>query len=407
MRVVLGARVFHPVNALEGTTFGNVRRVESYQRRGREMSRSTGSRFVASLATLLCLVALGASGTASSASTADSEDVTANPEVSLEGGWAQEAFAAYLEALQAADEDALIDAAWHGDFGTVLVAPGYVSDARELARAYGAHVKVSSGKGIPLASRGEVESAAMSAVAKAHDLVFSTRYDPARNALVVTVYVEATPLRQGESQSIESSARSVTKGSGIAVVVETSTEETPVMQASQGGEPYTSGCTGGFMAFKGSAAGILTAAHCTTKPATYDGATTGTTSIATNYDFRFTALSGSALENKIRTGASTYNAITSSGTPVPGLAICKYGSNTKRTCGTVNQSFGCIYFGGTAYTCGLFNTTTVMSGPGDSGGPWYVGSRAYGIHYGATSTQSYFTGINTLSNFAGVYLKTT
>lgn len=365
------------------------------------------------LSAALAIAILTSAGGVSSAAQPDDDSVSSDTttgdllETATEDGAAQERFSQLIESLEGLGDDVIIDVVWYGSSGAIVVSPGYVSTANRLADQVGADAIITAGNGLPFADRAELETTAMEAVAETHDIVFGARYDPIRNALVITVYVNESDLGPGDLRSIAGSAHSVTKGSGIDIVVETTTEYPPMTQSTtQGGENYGTGCTGGFIGWRGSVQGIITARHCTTTPSTYDGDTTGSTTTATSYDLRFTALSGGSPENKIRISSSSFRTITSYSAPYVGMSICKYGRTTGYGCGTVEAYYGCLYTGGNTYACGLYYTTSRMTEGGDSGGPWFYGNCAYGIHYGADSASSWLTGINYAKSSISAYPKT-
>ena len=96
------------------------------------------------------------------------------------------------------------------------------------------------------------------------------------------------------------------------------------------------GCTGGFIANRGASYGITTSAHCTSKPATYDGDTTGTTYVASNNrDVRFTTLSGDTPQNQFRYNFGLYRTITSTG-----IVTTLFGRNFRR-CASVAIASAC------------------------------------------------------------------
>lgn len=60
---------------------------------------------------------------------------------------------------------------------------------------------------------------------------------------------------------------------------------------------------------------------------------------------------------------------------------------------------------GQTYTVGgLCRTTDQVTAGGDSGGPWFFGTTAYGIHHGSNSLGSYFSLINNALNKTRVNL---
>ncbi|MEV0830096.1 S1 family peptidase [Nonomuraea rubra] len=64
--------------------------------------------------------------------------------------------------------------------------------------------------------------------------------------------------------------------------------------------------------------------------------------------------------------------------PARGQSLCNFGRNTGRKCSTTVYSVGeCNNF-----YCGLIAATAHVTDRGDSGGPWYFNTTAYGIHHG-------------------------
>ncbi len=59
------------------------------------------------------------------------------------------------------------------------------------------------------------------------------------------------------------------------------------------------------------------------------------------------------------------------------MGLCKNGVTTKAGCSTVLKLGHCA-----DAICNLVLMEDHITDDGDSGGPWYLGSTAYGIHYG-------------------------
>jgi hypothetical protein len=173
--------------------------------------------------------------------------------------------------------------------------------------------------------------------------------------------------------------------------------ENHAQPAYRGGYVYST-CTGGFVVQSGGVYGISTAHHCTSKPSTYDGATTGTTTAYSTRDVRWTRITTGTPSPTIRDSATTHRTITSSGNPVVGAASCKYGKTTGYGCDIVESSGYCANYPGWPEFCGLYKTVDDIIEGGDSGGPWFFGNKAHGITSGQSSNQySLFSGIGSLS----------
>ena len=82
---------------------------------------------------------------------------------------------------------------------------------------------------------------------------------------------------------------------------------------------------------------------------------------------------------------------------VVGDPVCKYGRTTGYTCGTIESK---TYDPDGSET--QFAATFIyvdggdvnLSEPGDSGGPWFYGTSAYGIHHGGLGNDSVFMAQN-------------
>jgi streptogrisin C len=156
-------------------------------------------------------------------------------------------------------------------------------------------------------------------------------------------------------------------------------------------------CTGGFTAARTNR-GIVTAAHCanslnyngvggvldfitkaqTTPPDTIDlqfHRTRTENGHTTNKQFRATGTSGS--------DDRTVTSVTNS--PL-GSTVCHWGRTSEYSCSTVVDVNFCRAVDGIT-RCGLDETAEDISSPGDSGGPWFLGNSARGIHTGALNGQ--------------------
>lgn len=92
-----------------------------------------------------------------------------------------------------------------------------------------------------------------------------------------------------------------------------------------------------------------------------------------------------------------------------GDLVCRYGRATGQspTCPAIKQLFVAGNVNGTIYR-NLIRTYPSGGQGGDSGGPWYVGGTAWGIHTGthASSGDSFFTSVSVVDGNMGVRLRT-
>lgn len=151
-------------------------------------------------------------------------------------------------------------------------------------------------------------------------------------------------------------------------------------------------CTNGFNITNGSSYRTTTAAHCYRDAlgasAIYSSPDTGSVTIAyasqsTYYDI---ASYGHGTFTETRT--FYYNATSKRyahdyGTsPIVGQTICHYGATSGASCSDI-EDVGYTYTGDDGYTYhSLVLMEDYISAGGDSGGPWYYGNRAWGIHHG-------------------------
>ncbi|MER5455229.1 S1 family peptidase [Micromonospora sp. NPDC002389] len=94
------------------------------------------------------------------------------------------------------------------------------------------------------------------------------------------------------------------------------------------------------------------------------------------------------------------------GHPTPGISVCKFGKTSGATCDEVYQLNQCR-----DQYCGLAMTHRRKAAGGDSGGPWYWGTAAYGVHSGYKTynllTRDMFTPTQQVHITLGLLLKTT
>lgn len=294
----------------------------------------------------------------------------------------------------------VVDFAWDGARGSVTVTEGAVALTARLAAA-GVRVEVAAPGALAYGERSTAELAAIRQLNDAGVASVAARYDVETNAVQVTAWTDevAATAERVDAALARPAARSA---AGPAVVVEYAPAgDVPQENSTQGGEVY-GGCTGGFMATRGSAYGITTSAHCTTKPATYDGDATGSTYVASdNRDVRFTALSGDTAQNKFRVDASTLRTITAQGIVTTGSLLFKYGKTTGYGSSTVESYKGCVTFSSGNVWCNLYYTQDKVTAGGDSGGPWFVANTGYGFTTGSNSGGSYVTPIAWVGSISG------
>jgi streptogrisin D len=142
-------------------------------------------------------------------------------------------------------------------------------------------------------------------------------------------------------------------------------------------------CSAGF----NTTGGVITAGHCTAGFPNWSVSGGGFLgqSLDSQFpgnDFGLIANQGQPASPSVNLYNGTSQSITAAGNAVAGQSICKSGSTTGVTCGTVQATNVTV-----TYAEGqVFQTvqTDVCTQPGDSGGSWFSGSTAIGITSGGT-----------------------
>jgi hypothetical protein len=282
---------------------------------------------------------------------------------------------------------AVTDHRWEGDHGVVWVLPGFQKPVGSLPDEDLVAIQTSETGTVPMVDRSTVELLAIERLQEAGLEDVGARYDPHAAAVVATVF-DMELMGAIESQSLETDSFVIasTDYPPMEILLEFSDEPVPVAESTTRGGMAYGGCTGGFVGYRDGYDGIVTAAHCSTKPSTYDGDSTGSTYTASgSRDLRFTRPSGGTPDNRFRYAWGKYKDVTSLGIVSPGITLCHFGTATGNACSKVATYEGCATYSSGQTWCGLWMTQTNVSQGGDSGGPWYYGSRAYGIHSGGAS----------------------
>lgn len=178
-------------------------------------------------------------------------------------------------------------------------------------------------------------------------------------------------------------------------------------EAIRGGMAH-GGCTAAFTVRSGSAYGISTAAHCAAV-STYDGvslrASSSRATVPADGDARWTpTVSATASDAfRYRFSPTAYRNVSSAANPVVGQSICAFGIQTGYQCDSVMRVNACANG-----LCGVAWTYSEWSVPGDSGGPYFSGTIAHGIHSGETlyngSYRNVFTRIGAVNLLSAVVI---
>jgi hypothetical protein len=168
-------------------------------------------------------------------------------------------------------------------------------------------------------------------------------------------------------------------------------------------------CTSGFTVFQGNTRGVLTAGHCDNTSTYVAGSSTATRIVKEHRgmygDFQWHSTPDTT-SNYIRINRSgTTRAILGQRIAAVGTSVCNYGKmRTSSSCTTVSSQAVCGT-DGPFRLCRMVRTNGAFTQGGDSGGPWYSGNTAYGIHYGKVSGKSTYSRIGNAEAILGVITK--
>ncbi|MER6471801.1 S1 family peptidase [Streptomyces collinus] len=150
-------------------------------------------------------------------------------------------------------------------------------------------------------------------------------------------------------------------------------------------------CSLGFNVRSGSTYYFLTAGHCGEVASTWYSNSSHSTVLGTNVgysfpgnDFALVRYTNSSIAHPSAVGSQT---ISSAATPSVGTTVYRRGSTTGTHSGRVTALNATVNYGGGDVVSGLIQTTVCAEG-GDSGGPLYAGSTAYGLTSGGSGNCS-------------------
>lgn len=205
--------------------------------------------------------------------------------------------------------------------------------------------------------------------------------DPATNRVVVTV---DSTVSQAEIAKIKKQAG--TDASALTIKHTPGTFK-PLIS---GGDAIYGGqyrCSLGFNVHSGSTYYFLTAGHCGQVASTWYSNSGHTTTLGTNVgysfpgnDFALVKYTNSSVAHPSAVGSQT---ISSAATPSVGQTVYRRGSTTGTHSGKVTALNATVNYGSDGIVSGLIQTTVCAEG-GDSGGPLYNGSTAYGLTSGGS-----------------------
>jgi hypothetical protein len=202
--------------------------------------------------------------------------------------------------------------------------------------------------------------------------------DPKSNKLVVTADSTVT-----KAELAKLTAATASYGSAVRIERTASTFKRLI----GGGAAIYGGayrCSLGFNVVSGSTYYFLTAGHCGEVASTWYSNSGHTTTLGTNVSYSFPTNDYALVKYSITShpGTVVYNSttkdISSYGTPTVGQTVYKNGGVSGTTSGTVSALNSTVTFDDGSKVYGTIKTTACADG-GDSGGPLFSGSVAYGM----------------------------
>ncbi|HML52251.1 MAG TPA: S1 family peptidase [Propionicimonas sp.] len=168
-------------------------------------------------------------------------------------------------------------------------------------------------------------------------------------------------------------------------------------------------CTAGFAVDRNGERGILTAQHCRTglryqsSLGVIQYVTAARNSKSGRTDLQFhRKLPDISITKQFRatgTASSDDRTVDAAVNPVVGQTACHWGRTTGYSCSTIESTNFCVDYANWEVACNLDSTVTQIDQPGDSGGPWFLGTTAIGIHSGGGAGMSLFTRIGAATDF--------
>jgi streptogrisin B len=205
--------------------------------------------------------------------------------------------------------------------------------------------------------------------------------DPATNRVVVTV---DSRVSQADIAKIKKAAG----GNAGALTI----KRTPgrFSKLITGGDAIYGGayrCSLGFNVHSGSTYYFLTAGHCGKVASTWYSNSSHSTTLGTNVSYTFPGsdyalvrYTNSSIAHPSAVGSQP---ITRAATPSVGTTVMRRGSTTGTHSGRVTALNATVNYGSDGIVYGMIQTTVCAEG-GDSGGPLYYGSTAYGLTSGGS-----------------------
>lgn len=213
-------------------------------------------------------------------------------------------------------------------------------------------------------------------------------------------------LAESEDAPAEAEERiaDVLASAPVETVAEPDPASVAVDEVLRGGNSVN-GCTLGFAATARGGRGAISAGHCPNSAGSPAGSTAPLRFVRAHIgalgDSQFHSTTD-RISNSVRVSrASSTRAITGTATPVAGATACNYGkTRAQSSCTRIRRANHAVH-SKNGLIQRLVQTSGTFTNRGDSGGPWYSGGRALGVHYGKSGGYSTFTSIRAAETALG------
>jgi hypothetical protein len=254
------------------------------------------------------------------------------------------------------------------------------ADAERLVAGFPKKILVYENRGFSEAELVEHLTNAHYAILAQRHLVktASSGYDVSTGAITIRVELVASANSGSRASSLSALMKALPRDGDVRpITIEIVDEVHAGQDVIYGGGSLTT-CTAGFTVVGAITRGISTAGHCGNTQS-YEGRSLRFINehIGSSGDLQWHTRDGESHVNQFYYQPGLRRFVYATGAAVEGQGLCRYGKTTGYRCDFVYQLNHC---NGSA--CGLVAMQNDQASPGDSGGPWFYDTTAYGIHQG-------------------------
>lgn len=216
--------------------------------------------------------------------------------------------------------------------------------------------------------------------------------DFAENGDLLVQYEAEASARRGVAEVSPSDVvEAVVESSPIDIIIAPADGIAAEEEIVRGGVAF-GGCTLGFAARRGNTPGGVTAGHCNNSSAIPAESSTPMPYVTGHEgaygDAQFHSTTD-GLSSAIRTSSAGTRTITGTAWPSNGMSVCNKGKTRVNSgCTTVRNWNHAFTNTNGVYLSRMAQSNGSFTNPGDSGGPWYSGSTAIGVHFGKSGGYS-------------------